>query len=159
VTRILKIFILLAFVSCQDKSSADKKATPDKYGWEIVKIYVNDNSLWVPLREDTCFYTEYTSDTAYARQNSGQKKSIMTKFVVSKIQKDSILMLAEDAIKNHNETTQTVSDYAGQSVTITLWQYNSSLTCKYSSISDWTRISPTLAKLSRLTYGQVQKTK
>ena len=158
-TRILKIFILLAVVSCQDKPSVDKKAAQDKYGWEVVKIYVDENLLWVPLREDTCFHAEYITDTVYERQNNGQKKSIVTKFVVSKIQKDSILMLAEDAIKNHVETTQSVSDYAGQSVTIILWQYNSSLTCKYFSISDWSKISPTLTNLSRLTYGQVQKTK
>ncbi len=156
-TRIVKIFILLTFISCQDKTTVDKKATQDKYGWEIAKILVDKEEIWVPADQDTCYYSIEIKDTAYSRTHNGQLRIDLKKFTLSKQDRDSVILLVENSIKNHQETDQIVSDYAGQYVTLKLEQYNSSILCKYNSISDWTRISPTLTKLSRLTYGRIQK--
>jgi len=109
-----------------------------------------------PIDQDTCYFSENFADTAYAKSHNGQLRIESKKFTVSKPLRDSVFALVEDAIKNHHETTQTVSDYAGQYVTLTLEQYNSSISCKYSSITDWTKVSPTLARISSMTFDKVK---
>ena len=145
--------------SCQDKSSADKTILPEKYGWETVKINVDNKKVVVPFNQDTCYFSEKFADTTYAKSHNGLFRIETAKFTLSKAQRDTLFKLVEDAIKNHAETSQTVSDYAGQYVTLTLEQYNSSISCKYSSITNWTSVSPTLSKISSMTFDQVKQDK
>ena len=150
---------MTTFFSCQDKSSADKKKVSEKYGWETIAINVDDKRVLIPNDQDTCYFAEQFADTEYARAHNGEYRIEHKKFVLSKSERDTLFKLVEDAIKNHEETSQMVSDCAGQYVTLTLEQYNSSISCKYSSIGNWTTVSPTLSKISSMTFGKVKRDK
>ncbi len=156
--RILIILILIPIFSCQIKPSAGNK-TIKKHGWEMLKISVDNKTIWVPVDQDTCYFWERFDDSLFAKFHDGDLRVESKKFLISKQFRDSLFKLAENAIKNHQETEGYVTDYAGQYVTLTLEQYNSSISCKYSSISDWTKISPTLGKISTMTFDKVPKVK
>jgi len=71
--------------------------------------------------------------------------------------RDSVFKLGEDAIVNFVNSKEQVSCYAGQYVKIILDNATGSISCSYSSISNWTKISKTLSLLSELTFREVEK--
>jgi hypothetical protein len=155
-TRILTILFFLTFISCQDKHSVDKKTVVQTNSWELLKIRVDNKSFWVPANEDTCFYSLGTTGTNEIKKHDGKLKSDIHKIYMNKAQRDTIINIALHAITQPIQTDQQISDYAGQYVTISLEYLQTSISCKYSSISDWTRVSPTLKKLNDLTFGRTK---
>ena len=156
-TRILIISFLITAFSCRN-NSADKKADTQTSDWEILKIRVDKKSFYVPSDQDTCYYYP-PADTNELKKPIQDQRFVSIKIILSKAQRDTIISLAMDAISNPKKTDQQVSCYAGQYVTISLEQMGTSISCKYSSISDWTKVSPTLNKINSMTFDKVKRDK
>lgn len=152
---IVGLIILSAVFSCDNQQKKQISVVQKKQNWAFFKIEINNQLIWIPNDQDTCFYREKIFDANNAEKNYGKWKTEEKRFVLTKQQRDSVFLLGEDAIKNFVETNQTVSCYAGQYVTLTLDNSTNSISCKYSSISDWTKISKKLYRISELTFEKI----
>ena len=154
-TRILIILFLIAAFSCQNKTTVDKKIEIDN--WRLLKIGIDDNSFYIQTNEDTSYYYERFRDTNYAIAHNGGLRSELTKFVMGKAERDTLVSLALQAITNPVQTDQFITCYAGQNVDISLEEMSTTISCNYSSISDWTKISPTLFKMNKIISDKIKQ--
>ena len=154
-TKVLIILFLIAAVSCQNKTTVDNKI--DNNNWRLLKIGIDDNSFYIQTNEDTSYYYERFRDTNYAIAHNGGLRSELTKFVMEKAERDTLVSLALQAITNPVQTDQFITCYAGQNIDISLEEMSTTISCNYSSISDWTKISPTLFKMNKIIFGKVKK--
>lgn len=159
---ITAILLLVAFLSCESAEVHKKsKVVQPKIEtkWSFLKIEVNHKLIWIPSDQDTCFYREKLDDEVYQKTHNGEYKTKEIRFPISKKIRDSLFSLGEDAIKKFVGCEEFVTCYAGQYVTITLDNPTSSISCSYSSIPDWTKVSKTLYKLSEMTFKKVEREK
>ena len=154
------LFFALLTSSCSSKVEEKQNPVEEKQEenpWHWLKIEVDKELMWIPANEDTCFYRKKLDDYEITKEGEKKRKTFEARFVLNKQQRDSVFLLGEDAIKNFVESDDFVTCYAGQYVSINLEGYTGSISCGYSSISDWTKVSATLSKLARMTFDKVQK--
>ena len=152
------LFLSLLTSSCSSK--VEQKPLEEKQfenPWEWLKIEVDKELIWIFATEDTCFYRKKLDEFEISKEGEKRRKIIEGRFVLNKQQRDSVFFLGEDAIKNFVESDGFVSCYAGQYVSISLKGSTGSISCGYSSISDWTKVSTTLSKLAKMTFDQIKK--
>lgn len=154
---ITSIILLALLVSCGNTEVKEKpKETLPKQEnkWNILEIEVDDQRMMITREQDTCFYREKLDDEEYRKAHNGEYKTKEIRFPISQKMRDSIFKLAEDAIIHFVPSNEFVTCYAGQNVTISL---DNSISCHYSSIPDWTKVSKTLFKLDQLTFKEVKR--
>jgi hypothetical protein len=152
------LFFALLTSSCSPKvEQKPLEEKPIENPWKWLKIEVDKELIWIFATEDTCFYRKKLDEYEISKEGEKTRKIIEGRFVLSKQQRDSVFFLGEDAIKNFVESDGFVSCYAGQYVSVKLEGYTGSIACRYSSISDWTKVSSTLSKLAEMTFDKVEK--
>jgi hypothetical protein len=163
-TRAIILLLLIINFSCENNHSTDIKSDSQvetdsqKEIWELLKIRVDNELFYVSTNQDTCYYFPPVNQEEL-KKPIGDQKRVSKKIILSKIERDTLISLALDAISNPKMTDQQVSCYAGQYVTISLKGNSTTITCEYSSISDWTKISSTLNKINDLTFEKVKSNK
>lgn len=154
------ILFLFGFLIGSCSSNVAQKPLEEKpveNPWKWLKIKVDQELIWIPATEDTCFYRKKFDEIEISKEGEKKQKIISDRFVLNQQQRDSLFLLGQDAVKNFVESDHFVTCYAGQYVTITLEGYSGSISCGYNSISDWSKVSKTLSKISKLTFEKVKK--
>ncbi len=127
----------------QNQTSQKREIRKKKDQWSTVKLNVDGQSIWIFADEDSCFFKENRDDTIV-------RKTVL----IPKPMRDSIFTLVKDAIINYEVSEEYYSCYAGQYVELILVTSNGSISCNYASIPNWTDVSPTLKKLSQITFDR-----
>jgi hypothetical protein len=138
--------------SCTDiqKHADNKEFVPE---WDLFKIKFDDRVFLIPMLEDSIILITQLPDSVTKNFRPNQSTYVSEKIFLSKTEKDTILKLAIKAITKPVLMTQEVSCYGGQNVTLTLdYARGTKLECKYSSVSSWASISPTLMQIYQRTF-------
>ena len=160
--KTLIYIILLGLIVLSCSSKVEKKQNPiegkkEGHSWYWLKMEVDNELIWISADQDTCFYREKLKEYEISKEGYKRNKTIEKRFVLNKQQRDSVIYLGQDAIRNFVPSHSDVSCYAGQYVSIKLESSAGSISCGYSSISDWTKVSTTLSKLAKMTFDKVEK--
>jgi hypothetical protein len=159
-TRFLTILFFITAISCQDKITEDKKTNNNlDNNWATVQIRVDNNNLFIVTNQDTSYYYENFEDSIYAKSHNGDLRTVQTKIIINKTQRDTIVSLALQSITNPVKPNDILTCSAGQYVKIALETNGTEVSCKYSSVGDWTKISPILFKLNEMTYNKIKHNK
>lgn len=155
--RIITILFFITFISCKDKEIEDITTINSiDNNWETVQIRINNKNLFIVTNQDTSYYFENFEDSIYAKSHNRELRTEQTKIVTNKVQRDSIVMLALQVITNPIQANYILTCSAGQFVKISLESNGTEVSCKYSSVEDWTKISPTLFKLNEMTFNRIK---
>lgn len=149
--------LLTLLISCGNSEVKEKpKVTPPKVEneWNLLEIEVDEELIWILRNQDTCFYRKKSADEAYRRIDDMEYRREDGRFVLSKKMRDSLFVLGEDAITNFVPSKEFLTCYAGKYVRISL---DKSISCNYSSIGNWTKVSKTLFKISEIAFREVEK--
>jgi hypothetical protein len=156
--RVICIFYTLLISACQEKKEA-KKA--NDLNWDMLDIEIQDDSKIEKFavfssNEDSCRYILTIRDEDHFRKFKCFDKKRVT-FILSKEQKIKLYQLFKDLFLNPTSPKYEVSCYAGEDVKFTINQYgrSPSLTCKYSSIANWSETSNTTKKIYDLTFKKI----
>ncbi len=156
--RIICTCCILLLSACQEKKEVKKT---DDLNWDMLDIEVQDDSKIEKFavfssNEDSCRYILTIRDEDHFRKYKCFDKKRIT-FMLSKEQKIKLYQLFKDLFFHPIENQNTVSCYAGDDVKFTINQYgrSPSLTCKYSSIENWSKTSKTTKKIYDLTFKKI----
>jgi hypothetical protein len=154
--RVICIFYTLLISACQEKKEA-KKA--NDLNWDMLDIEIQDDSkterFAVFSNEDSCRYFLTIRDKNHFRKFGcfDQKR---VAFILSKQNKKELHQLFQNLFLYPKSPKYEVTCYAGEYVIFTINQYgNPSLSCKYSSISNWSETSKTTKKIYNLTFKKI----
>lgn len=156
--RVIIIYTLFLFHSCHNIQPENKKSEVQRNEWDFLKIRVDKETFYVSSNQDACYYYPPLA-TNEQKKSIDEQKINSVKIVLSKAERDSLFSLATEAITSPIITNQEVTCYSGQYVTISLEKMNTTVTCNYASISDWTKISSTFKKINSMTFEKVKRNK
>lgn len=152
-------FIIL--VSCNGKSDTKSQGNLSIINnWKFIRVTVDNHRFLVAPDKDTLFYINHDSKKVVLIDSANRlydDKNVTEKYFLSKADRDSLLNYCYHTIVNPTTTESKVSDYAGQYVLIQIEKGQTQISCKYSSVSDWRTISPTLKNIERLTFGKLKR--
>jgi len=158
--RNIILFLFIILVSCNDRSdNKSQNSLSIKNNWEGVSVTVDNHRFLITPDKDTLFYRNHDRNKVILIDSANRvydDKNVTERYFLLKEDRDSLLSYCYQTIVNPTTTESTVSDYAGQYVLIQIEKEDTQISCKYSSVSDWQNISPTLKKIERLTFGKVK---
>lgn len=136
----------------QANKKSNKISVTDTLEWSEIEIHLDKQVIRVEREEDTA--RSHTWDTKDVMEKPGvishepinQRDTI---FVIKKYERDSLAKYVYDALQHPVFTNRQVSCYAGN-VYFRIKKGNTSLSCSYYSVGDWTNVSPTVAKIYKL---------
>lgn len=152
-TKVVTVIFLLTFFSCSqiDRKSENlnDRIIPE---WDVIKIESRNQTIIIEKHEsygvrDTCDFKEVEIDdhiVEYKPINRGKEY-----FKINQQEKDSLFKYVYDIVSNPVYTDQFATCYVGN-ISISFSVGNTTQTCKYNSVGDWTMISPSIQSLYRL---------
>ena len=160
INRFITLFLLVLFLSSCKNNSETINTVLD---WQVLDIEVLNESkierIAIFNNEDTCIYSITIKDKKhFLKYGVYDQKNIS--FVLSKDEKSRLYNLFRDLFLNSTPPKYEVSCYSGEDVKFTINRYrNPSLTCSYSSIAKWSKISNSTKEIYDLTFKNIYSNK
>lgn len=134
------ITLLITTISCSKKDQEAKDYAERDY----CTIVFESNKKTIYLSEDGNFVDTWEKD------KNGKMSKKQTKLFFNKQERDSVLKYAYRIITHPALSKGELTCGAGENITIAISYCGTSISCKYSSISEWSKLSKDNKKLYEL---------
>lgn len=149
--RILYCISLLTIIACSSRSVNGPDYSVALPDWTIIKLRANHELIWV-TRNDTVYYRAFTAEDTLSDVPNG-----IVKFKITTADRDSIVDWCFATIRHPYISASSLSDYAGDFITIQIENRSTALSIKYSSVKNWELLSTLLNKINRYTFERARK--
>lgn len=144
--------IILAFTSCNNPNNQEEKIYKPILEWQTLKIESRNQTIIIDKNmdygvRDTCDFEEIKLDKYITENkpiNRGQEY-----LEINQQEKDSLFKYVYDIVNNPIYTDQFTTSYVGN-ISISFSMGNTTRTCKYNSVGNWTTISSSTQNLYKL---------
>lgn len=144
----LLFFFIIVFFSCQNKDFEEQKPRPIEI-WSQIEMKVRDQEIYVYSFTDTAQLIQYNYKLISKEALMGDyelEKIDTTYFYLTWTERDSLFNYVFEAISNPSQTNVNCSEYIGN-LDVSMINLNSSISCKYRSVCNWSEVSPNLSSL------------
>jgi hypothetical protein len=142
-----KVFCLLFVLESCNIPDQHKKV--QQTSWEKIQIITRTQNISIEHYADSALFEENQNKASYFNGLAGSDTFTKTKFVLKSVERDSLYEYVFDLITNPTFTDRNATDYAGY-VRVKLIDRNTTLTCEYKSVGEWSTVSPATANIYKL---------
>ena len=149
--KILCLFFILA--ACNNPSQ-EKKETQSS--WQEIQITTRTQKIFIDRYADSMTFEEDHDQSSFFNGVMRSDSNMVTKtnFPISKLERDSLYLYVFNLITTPTFTDKHATDYAGY-VQVKLIDRNTTLTCEYKSVGEWSTVSPTTEKIYNLLKNKI----